>query len=225
MTIPTIAVDIREAASGIPRLLQKKGIYIQMKSLDVGDYIVGTHAVERKTVRDFITSLYGGRLFEQARRISESYEVFLLVVEGDIQEVLADLKNPRVYWGTLVALAIDFNFKVFFTLDREQTTDLLCVLAKRTYGKARTVRPLLVKKPRMAGTRDWQLSVLENLPTIGPKLADRLLASFGSLRNVFRASVNELGVKGGIGFARAKRIQEVLDAEYQAEKHAQTRLV
>ncbi len=225
MTIPTIAVDIREAASGIPRLLQKKGIYIQMKSLDVGDYIVGTHAVERKTVRDFITSLYGGRLFEQARRISESYEVFLLVVEGDIQEVLADLKNPRVYWGTLVALAIDFNFKVFFTLDREQTTDLLCVLAKRTYGKARTVRPLLVKKPRMAGTRDWQLSVLENLPTIGPKLADKLLASFGSLRNVFRASVNELGVKGGIGFVRAKRIQEVLDAEYQAEKHAQTRLV
>jgi len=225
MTIPTIAVDIRETASGIPRLLQKKGIYIQMKSLDVGDYIVGTHAVERKTVRDFITSLYGGRLFEQARRISESYEVFLLVVEGDIQEVLADLKNPRVYWGTLVALAIDFNFKVFFTLDREQTTDLLYVLAKRTCGKARTVRPLLVKKPRMAGTRDWQLSVLENLPTIGPKLADRLLASFGSLRNVFRASVNELGVKGGIGFVRAKRIQEVLDAEYQAEKHAQTRLV
>ena len=225
MTIPTIAVDIREAASGIPRLLQKKGIYIQMKSLDVGDYIVGTHAVERKTVRDFITSLYGGRLFEQARRISESYEAFLLVVEGDIQEVLADLKNPRVYWGTLVALAINFNFKVFFTLDREQTTDLLYVLAKRTYGKARTVRPLLVKKPRMAGTRDWQLSVLENLPTIGPKLADKLLASFGSLRNVFRASVNELGVKGGIGFARAKRIQEVLDAEYQAEKHAQTRLV
>lgn len=225
MTLSRITVDTREAASGIPELLQKKGVYVQMKTLDVGDYVVAQYAVERKTVRDFITSLYGGRLFDQAQRISESYKNFLIIVEGYIQEVLADLKNPRVYWGTLLALALNFDFNVFFTLDRRQTTDLLYVLAGRAHGTGKQARPLLVKKPRMGTTWDWQLSVLEGLPTIGPKLAEKLLLSFGSVRSVFRASLVELAVKGGIGYARAMRIQELLNAEYRRSAPKQTKLV
>ncbi len=224
MPLLRIAVDAREAASGIPERLQKKGFYVQMKNIDVGDYVVGEYVVERKTVRDFITSLYNGRLFEQALRISRSYRNYLLVVEGDIQEVLADLRNPRVYWGTLLALALNLDFRVFFTLDAEQTTDLLYVLASKTRGRGGAHSPLLVKKPRMATTKDWQLSLLESLPTIGPKLAERLLASFGSARNVFRASRSELAVKGEIGYARAGRIQELLDSEYRRSGAKQAKL-
>lgn len=225
MNLSRIAVDTREAASGIPELLQKKGVYVQMKTLDVGDYIVAQYAVERKTVRDFITSLYRGRLFDQAQRISESYKNFLIIVEGDIQEVLADLKNPRVYWGTLLALALNFDFNVFFTLDRQQTADLLFVLSKSAHGRGKQARPLLVKKPRMATTKDWQLSVLGSLPTVGPKLAEKLLLSFGSVRSVFRATLVELAVKGGIGYARARRIQELLNAEYRRSASKQTKLL
>lgn len=225
MTMSRIVVDTREAASGIPDLLQKKGVFIQMKTLDVGDYVVAQYAVERKTVRDFITSLYGGRLFEQAHRISRSYTNFLLLVEGDIQEILVDLKNPRVYWGTLLSLGLDFNFRVFYTLDQEQTADLLYTLAKRAHRKGRPTRPLLVKKPRMGTTRDWQLSLLGSLPTIGPKLAERLLLAFESARNVFRASRVELAVKGGIGSHRSKRVQELLDAEYRRNIPKQAKLV
>lgn len=194
-----------------------------MKNLDVGDYVVSACAVERKTVRDFISSLYGGRLFEQAQRISRSYKDYLLIVEGDIQEVLADLRNPRVYWGTLLALAMNFDFRILFTLDQEQTADLLQVLVTKIRGKA-AVRPLLVKKPRMATTKDWQLSLLESLPAIGPKMAEKLLVSFSSVRNVFRASRSELAVKGGIGYARAAKIQELLDSEYGHSKVKQAKL-
>jgi ERCC4-type nuclease len=224
MALPRITIDSREAASGIPDLLQKKGVYVQLRPLDVGDYVVAEYAAERKTVRDFITSLYGGRLFDQARRMSQSYQNPLLLVEGDIQETLADLRNPRVYWGTLLALALNFNFKVFFTLDQEQTADLLYVLASQPHRMGRQIHPLLVKKPRMATTRDWQLALLESLPTIGPKLAEKLLSSFGTVRNVFRASKVELAVKGGIGSARAKKIQDVLDAEHRRGGQRQTKL-
>src|SRR5208337_5214491 len=194
-----------------------------MKALDVGDYIVYSYAVERKTVQDFIASLYKGRLFEQAQRISRSYKDYLLVVEGDIQEVLADLQNPKVYWGTLLALAMNFDFKILFTLDQEQTADLLEVLARRFRGKAGGL-PLIVQKPRLATTKDWQLSLLGSLPTIGPKMGEKLLESFGSVRNVFRASRSELAVKGGIGYARAAKIQEVLDSEYGRSKVKQAKL-
>jgi DNA excision repair protein ERCC-4 len=219
-----IVADTREATSGIPQLLEKKGVFVQMRTLDVGDYVIARHAIERKTIRDFISSLYGGRLFDQASRISQSYKDFMLVVEGDIQEVLGDLKNPRVYWGTLLALSIDFNFKIMFTSDQEQTSDLLYVLANRLHGRATTVRPLLVKKPRLATTKDWQLLLLESLPTIGPRLAEKLLQSFGTVRDVFRASRSELAVKGGIGSARAKRIQELLDAEHRRKTPRETKL-
>lgn len=224
MPFARIVADSREAASGIPEILRKRGFYVQMKNLDVGDYVVSACAVERKTVRDFISSLYGGRLFEQAQRISRSYKDYLLIVEGDIQEVLADLRNPRVYWGTLLALAMNFDFRILFTLDQEQTADLLQVLVTKIRGKA-AVRPLLVKKPRMATTKDWQLSLLESLPAIGPKMAEKLLVSFGSVRNVFRASRSELAVKGGIGHARATKIQELLDSEYGKSKVKQAKLV
>jgi DNA excision repair protein ERCC-4 len=219
-----IVADTREAASGIPKLVEKRGIYVQTKTLDVGDYVAGEYVVERKTVRDFLASLYGGRLFEQAQRISQTYSNYLLVVEGDIQETLSDLKNPRVFWGTLLALGLNFNFKVFFTLDREQTADFLYVLARTAHRKASTVRPLLIRKPRLAAVKDRQLSILESLPTIGPKLAERLLESYGSVRRVFAASPTELGVKGGIGRARAKRIQETLDAEYHRDGPRQVEL-
>lgn len=215
MGLIRITVDTRETASGIPEILQKKGVYVQMKMLDVGDYIVGHYAVERKTVRDFLSSLYSGRLFDQAQRIAQSYRNSLLIVEGDLQEALADLKNPRVFWGTLLALGLNFDFKVFFTLDRTQTADLLYVLTKRDYGRGTSTRPLLVKKPRLGATKDWQLFVLGSLPTIGPKLAEKLLRSFGSVRRVFTATRGELALRGGIGHARANKIQELLDSSYK----------
>jgi DNA excision repair protein ERCC-4 len=140
--------------------------------------VVAEYAVERKTIRDFLASVYSGRLFEQAQRISGAYKEYLLIVEGDTREMLADLRNPKIYWGALLVLLVNFEFKIFFTLDRHQISDFLHALWTKSRGKA-TVRPLLVKKPRMATIKDRQLSVLESLPTIGPKLGERLLASFG----------------------------------------------
>jgi DNA excision repair protein ERCC-4 len=222
--ISRIIADSRETASGIPEELESKGVYVQRKMLDVGDYVVGHCVIERKTSRDFIISLYSGRLFEQAERISRAYQKLMLIVEGDVQGSLADMKNPRAYWGALLALALDFDFRIFFTLDQKQTADVLYLLARRT-SSSKNDRPLLVRKPRMGTSKDWQLAVLESLPMIGPKLAEKLLQAFGSVRSIFLASRIELAVKGGIGQARAKRIQDLLDTEYRKSLPRQTNLL
>ena len=141
-----------------------------------------------------------------------------------MQEALIEVKNPKAYWGALLALALNYDFNLLFTLDQEQTSDVLSLLAKRIAHSKTETKPLLVKKPRMATTKDWQLAVLESLPTIGPKLAEKLLQSFGSVRSIFNASYMELAVRGGIGEARAKKIQQLLDAEYKTFTK-QTRLV
>jgi ERCC4-type nuclease len=221
--VARLLADVREIPSGIPELLERRGIYVQRKTLDVGDYIVGECAIERKTARDFISSLYSGRLFEQAQRISRAYPKYLLLVEGDVQQILLELKNPKIYWGALLSLALNFDFRLLFTNDPEQTSEILSLLARRT-SLNRSIRPLLVKKPKMATCRDWQLAVLESLPTIGPKLAEKLLQSFGTVRSVFNASKVELAVKGGIGETRAEKIQQLLDTEYRRNAGKQSKL-
>jgi ERCC4-type nuclease len=224
MRIPRLVVDTRESPSGIPELLEQRGVYVQRRMLDVGDYVAGQYAVERKTVTDFISSLYSGRLFDQANRISQAYAKFLMIVEGDIQEALSDLKNPRVYWGTLLTLALNFDFKIFFTLDENETADLLSLLAKKGDGRGVQGRPLLIKKPRLVTAKDWQLFMLESLPTIGPKSAEKLLRSFGSLHSVFTATQSELAIKGGIGTARARKVFELLRTEHKRKLPKQTKL-
>jgi len=62
-----IVVDERERKSGIPDLLRAIGINIEMKTLPIGDYIVGPETVvERKSISDLVSSIFDGRLFDQA---------------------------------------------------------------------------------------------------------------------------------------------------------------
>ncbi|HKM76543.1 MAG TPA: ERCC4 domain-containing protein [Candidatus Bathyarchaeia archaeon] len=224
MRLPRIVIDSRESASGIPELLEERGIYVQRRLLDVADYVVGQYAIERKTVHDFISSLYSGRLFDQAQRITQAYSKFLLIVEGDIQEAFVELKNPRAYWGALLTLALGFDFKIFYTFSIDETVDLLSLLARRGGTSGLSGRPLIVKKPPITSTKEWQLLVLGSLPTIGPVLAEKLLRSFGSLHNIFTASRIELAVSGGIGESRAQKVFDLIRAEYKRKVPKQTKL-
>jgi len=64
-----MVIDERERKSGIPDLLKQVGVKVEMTNLPVGDYIVAPETVvERKSVHDFISSVFDGRLFDQCNR-------------------------------------------------------------------------------------------------------------------------------------------------------------
>jgi DNA excision repair protein ERCC-4 len=91
-----IVVDERERSSSIPSLLKKAGAVIDFAQLKVGDYIVSPEtAVERKTVRDLVGSIYDGRLFVQCSDLVKHYPKPLLVVQGNIAE-LAEIPEDVV---------------------------------------------------------------------------------------------------------------------------------
>src|SRR5713226_8110004 len=125
-----IAVDEREKPSGVPEELRSKGASVEYRVLEVADYIVGENAVERKSARDFVTSLFSGRLFDQAHRIGEAYETAILVVEGDLEQQMKKLKNTRSLWGALISTVLDFHLSCFFTPDPRQTAEFIITLAK-----------------------------------------------------------------------------------------------
>lgn len=212
---PRIVVDDREKASGVPDNLRHLGAKVEFRLLDVADYVIGDRAVERKTTSDFVSSLFSGRLFEQARRLSESYVMPLMVVEGDLQASLQEISRPKTFWGSILSLVLQYDIRPFFTVDALQTAELVFTFARHlSYGKR--TPPVIVKKPRISSDTQLQLLVVGSLPTIGPKLAERLLERFGTIRRIFEASPGELAFRGGLGRSRAHRVSSVLDLPYRS---------
>jgi len=218
LSSPRIIVDDREKPSGVPDRLRRLGARVEFRLLDVADYVIGDRAVERKSTDDFVSSLFSGRLFDQARRLSESYAMPLMVVEGDLQASLHRLSRPRIFWGSMLSLVLQYDIRPFFTLDEVQTAELIFTYARHlSYGKRRTL-PIIVKKPRISTDAESQLLVVGSLPAIGPKLAERLLERFGTIRKVFCASPSELAFRGGLGRSRAHKVSSILDLAYRSRR-------
>jgi len=214
-----VVVDEREKSSRVPDLLKEYGLQVEYQMLDAGDYIVSPEcAVERKEERDFLKSLYSGRLFDQAHRLCETYNRPAFIVEGKLPLFAKEMAKPRAFWGALTTLAFEYGLNVFFTADAGQTADLIYTLTKRK-GLVRPKGPLIRKKLKARTLEKNQLFLVSSLPGIGPKLADRALRRFGTVRRVFSASVAELSSVYGIGRIKAEKMAEILDAHYHpAEK-------
>lgn len=221
-----IIADQRERPSGVVEELRSLGAMVEYRVLDIADYVVGTYAVERKSVRDFVSSLYSGRLFDQGYRIGEAYQTRLLVVEGDLWEAVKRRRNPRALWGALISAVLDFGLQTFFTPDEKQTGQFLYTLAKGSRYKPGTKDPpLVVRKPRTRDLKLIQLSVLSGLPGVGPRVAKQLLDYFGSLRKVFTATTTDMAVGARIGRVRALDLTRLFDYESSKTVRSQTSLV
>src|SRR5438094_6327442 len=177
-----IAVDEREKPSGVPDELRSKGASVEFRVLEVADYIVGEYAVERKSARDFVSSLFSGRLFDQAFRIGESYRDKILVVEGNLDDELKRSRNPRSLWGALISAVLDFGLHCFFTRDAEETADFLITLGKGGRYKGRHgPPPLVVRKPRSRDIKRLQESIVGSVHGVGPRTAEQFVSHLWSL--------------------------------------------
>ncbi|QPG77123.1 hypothetical protein FOA43_004527 [Brettanomyces nanus] len=77
-----VIVDMREFRSHLPFLCYLSGLNVIPCLLTVGDYILSPKiCVERKSVPDLISSLKGGRLYQQCEQMFRHYEIPVLLIE------------------------------------------------------------------------------------------------------------------------------------------------
>ncbi|MGB9003599.1 MAG: ERCC4 domain-containing protein [Nitrosotalea sp.] len=211
-----MVIDEREKKSGIPDLLKEIGVKVEMKNIPIGDYIVASETVvERKSIHDFISSVFDGRLFDQCNRLKEHFEHPAIIIEGDIDEINQIAENPLVFYGAISSVALDFKIPVLPTPNASNTAKLLVAMCAR---QGKTKGPFLKKIRKSGNIHHQQLSVLCSLPGVGEKLASRMLEKFGSPSNSFSASIAELSKIEGMGESRAQKIRNLLDAEIKNDK-------
>jgi len=209
-----VIVDDRERPSGVPDMLASMGVKVEYHVLTVGDYVISREcAIERKDSRDFLNSLFQGRLFDQAYRLSEAYRIPVMIAEGEVQQAIESLSNPKAVWGALATLSFGYGLHVFYTHHPSQTADLIYTLARRGQF-LKPSGPVVFAKPKGKTLVEVQLGVVSSLPGVGKKFADRILCRFGTVRRVFAASAAELSTVQGFGRVRASRVASFLESPY-----------
>jgi Fanconi anemia group M protein len=213
----SIIVDNRESACPVVNELARLGARITFSQLEVGDYVLSERiCVERKTVNDFTSSIIDSRLFQQAKLLSDSYEIPVLLIEG--RDVYAPLSNirPSAIRGAIAALITGYKIVLIWSRDARESAELIYAIALREQKELK--KHLQVrgeKKPETVA--DQQVFLLSGLPLVERTTAIKLLKYFKTPLRVFNASEQDLQQVEGIGDIKARRIREVLTKEFNEE--------
>ncbi len=213
-----IYVDYREEKSGIPQLLESAGLSLVRTNLSIGDYVISNEIViERKSAYDFVHSLFDGRLFDQARRLKESYGSAIIIVEGNPIRLRRYRSRSKQIYAAITALLLDFDIKLIYSEGVQHTAIIIESLARRLV-RAQREAVVLHKKPKLETLQDQQLYILQSFPSIGAKTAKKILERFGSIREFCNASISELSGIEGIGFKKAEHIYKLLNMRFKIKE-------
>jgi DNA excision repair protein ERCC-4 len=209
-----VVADERERASGVPEELSKLNVRVYFSRLPVADYVLNPElAVERKSVRDLVSSVYDSRLFYQAAKLSAAYAKPFLLVEGDSTEVEGLAKNLKSFYGAIANVSLAYGLRVLYTANPKETAVAIAELLNQARAKPLARMPSELP-PKAKSVPQQQLYLVSSMPGIGRRLAEKLLSKYGTPRRVMSLTAGELALTQGIGWKRAEKIKEVLDAKF-----------
>ena len=214
-----VYVDERERGSKVVEELKNLDVKVIIERLPVGDYVVSNElGIERKTVKDLVKSLEDNRLINQAKRLAETFEKAFIIVEGDWIEAL-DSPAWKGLPSAIASVSYDYGIRFLYTMNPKETAKVIKLLAEKESGvRKSSVWVRVSGKPPLSDTREWQLYIVQCLPGVGAKLAERLLKKFGSVRAIFNANVMELSKVQGMTEAKAREIVRILTAPFGEAK-------
>jgi Fanconi anemia group M protein len=209
-----IIIDNRERNLDLLESLEEHGLAITFAQLPVGDYIISDRmCVERKTTSDFESSIMNSRLFEQAKRLHDSFEKAIVIIEGDGSD---SRLGKNVLTGAMLKLYVEFNIQILNSSNAEETAYLLAKLAEKEQLED-SREPRLVGYKKAYNLYQWQLLILGSIPGVGPKLAKELIKHFKTLKNVALAAPEDLMEIDKIGKKKAEKVYEILNSEFKED--------
>lgn len=194
-----IEVDDRESASPVLATLREcADFHVTVARLPLGDYRVdGRFLFERKTLTDLVAAIKDGRLFRQALRLAATPLRPAIILEGTGREFAGCNMRREAIQGALVTVSLFCGVPLLRTRTPEETVRTMLFAARQGRTFALGALPRRGRRPH--GKRARQLYILQGFPGIGPERAHQLLARFGSVEAIARATAEDLRSVEGIG--------------------------
>jgi DNA excision repair protein ERCC-4 len=210
---PRVVVDVREFRSSLPSLLHGRSMVIVPCMLTVGDYILSPNiCIERKSIKDLISSFKDGRLYNQAETMMLHYKSPMLLIEFDQNksftlEPFADLSGSLYSVSStnassdlqskLVLLTLAFpKLRIIWSSSPYQTAEIFESL-KTQEAEPDPIQAVKIgleggqKADDQSFNREPQ-DMLRTVPGVTGKNIKNLVVEMGSLKEVANASVEEL---------------------------------
>jgi ERCC4-type nuclease len=213
---PSIVVDSRELGSPTTKELSKYDVLITPETLSIGDFIISDRtAIERKTIDDFASSIIDGRLFEQMSRLKSTYDMPILMIEGEGVQTSRNIA-PEAVMGAVASVIVDFGVPVVWVRSPSEAALFLLSIARREQSRG-VRRPRIRMEHKPESLSREQEFVVAGLPLVDTVIARRLLKAFGTVEKVFVASEQELQNVEGIGKKISERIRTLATAPYRED--------
>lgn len=206
-----VTMDIYEPVQ-MRRALVRLGVRVSVSTLGMGDYqLSDSVCIERKTVSDFLNSMYSGRLGYQLQLLANSFNMPFLLIEGR-PEYHARAINLKSFYAYLSKLVISSPIGLLQTPNLTSSAMLIALMLEKMGESPSKPR---IRPPKARDEQEGMLQVLCSFPGIGPILSQRLLRKFKSLRSVFEAPEKAIAEVKGIGSGRAKDLVRLLDHPFE----------
>lgn len=210
---PRVVVDVREFRSSLPSLLHGRSMIIVPCMLTVGDYILSPSiCVERKSIKDLISSFKDGRLYNQAETMLRHYKSPMLLIEFDQNksftlEPFADLSGSLTSISSsntssdlqskLVLLTLAFpKLRIIWSSSPYQTAEIFETL-KTQEVEPDPVQAALIGLEAGQEAADQSFNrepqdMLRIVPGVTGKNITNLILEMGNLKDVANATMEEL---------------------------------
>lgn len=223
-----VHVDHRER--GLARLIKDLDFEIEFVQLPLSDYLIpskdGSALIERKTVRDFLSSVRSNRLWDQLLRLMKTEEVMgskikrrILLIHGDFEDYLAPMFSERermVFWnqvmGAFMEILFVYDTPIIFARDNTAIKSFFKTLVRReaegSNDELPTARWYRKRARAELPVKDRKRYLLSSIPQIGEKLAGNLLEHFKTISAIANASIEDLQKVPKIGTKKAELIYQ-----------------
>lgn len=221
---PRVVVDVREFRSSLPSLLHGRNMVVIPCMLTVGDYVLTPDiCIERKSVRDLISSFANGRLYNQAETMLQHYKSPMLLIEFDAQkaftlEPFADYSSSALastavgsdLQSKLVLLTLAFpKLRVIWSSSPYQTASIFEEL-KKSQDEPDPIKAVQLgldagEDPETRTFNQTPQDMLRSVPGVNGKVLSRLVLEYESVIDVANAEERELAELVGRENARSMK--------------------
>ena len=202
-------IDFRERA--LIEKLSKDTVEFEVKSLPVGDIIIGKWCFERKEIGDLAGSLMH-RIWEQLANMKANFENACVIIEGDY----ANYKNyyakkqkflsKNMVLGFIAKCLSKYEVSVIATKNLDETAKFLKLFEEKLN------KPMDIKKEVIRikkGYHDVYLEMLATIPSVGYEKAKLILQSY-NFKDIITLSKEDLMKIDGVGEKIATNIKKWL---------------